>query len=156
MTTYNPAQAEEGVLYPCHGLVVQFYVEKNNRLSLQMYQRSADSLLGAPFNIASYALLLIIIVDLVNNHKNRSHKIDYKPGRIIMIFGDTHIYSDEKADHVVTAKQQLERYNETYPFCDLKLKKKLETLNDLNELTINDIEVSNYISGSALKAKMIA
>lgn len=156
MTTYNPAQAEEGVLYPCHGLTVQFYVEKNNRISLQMYQRSADSILGAPFNIASYALLLHIVVELVNNHELRKHTSDYTPGRVIMIFGDTHIYSDEKGDHVVTAKEQLARRYETYPFCDFKLKKRLYTLKDLDTLQTTDMEITNYISGSALKAKMIA
>lgn len=156
MTTYNPAQAEEGVLYPCHGLIIQFYVEKDNRLSLQMYQRSIDSICGAGFNIASYALLLHIVTELVNNHKNRKHKIDYRPGRVIMIFGDTHIYSDEKADHVITAKEQLKRRNQTYPFCDLRFKKKIMTVDDLYTLEGTDIEFLNYISGKPLKVKMIA
>lgn len=156
MTSYNPAQAEEGVLYPCHGLTIQFYLEKNNRISLQMYQRSADSVLGVPFNIASYAILLHIVVELVNNNENRIHTVDYTPGRVIMIFGDTHVYSDEKADHVTTVKEQLTRRYETYPFCDFKLKKKLTTLKDLDTLQTTDMEITNYISGTVLKAKKIA
>ena len=96
MTTYNPAQSEDGVLYPCHGLIVQFHVENKKRINLQMYQRSADSFLGLPFNIASYAALLHIVTNLVNNHKDRAHQIDYEPGRVIMVLGDVHIYSDEK------------------------------------------------------------
>jgi thymidylate synthase len=155
MTTFNPAQAEEGVLYPCHGLTVQFYVEKG-RISLQMYQRSADSVLGMPFNIASYALLLHIITELVNNHKDRKHHSHYRPGRVIMIFGDTHIYSDEKGDHAVTAREQIKRYDQTYPFPELKLHKKLTCLEDLDDLKTDDFEIKHYICGSALKAKMIA
>ena len=156
MTTYNPAQAEEGVLYPCHGLTVQFYAEQNNRISLQMYERSADSVLGVPFNIASYALLLHIIVELVNNNENRQHMTDYTPGRVIMIFGDVHIYSDEKADHVQTVREQLSRRYETYPFCDFKLKKRISALKDLDTLQTTDMEITGYISGTSLKAKMVA
>lgn len=117
---------------------------------------SADSVLGMPFNIASYAILLHIIVDLVNNNENRKHTIDYTPGRVIMIFGDTHIYSDEKGDHVSTAKEQIKRRYETYPFCDFRLKKRLKTIDDLHTLQTTDMEITNYISGSVLRAKMIA
>lgn len=156
MTTYNPEQAEQGVLYPCHGLITQFYVEKDNRINLQMYQRSADYILGVPYNIASYALLLMIVTELVNNHSKRTHKVDYVPGKVIMVFGDVHIYSDEKADHVETAKKQLKRRNQTYPFCDATIKKKLKTLNDLNTLETSDFVISNYVSNSPLKATIIA
>jgi thymidylate synthase len=156
MTTFNPEQADLGVLYPCHGLMVQFYVEKNNRLSLQMYQRSADSVLGVPFNIASYALLLCIVTELVNNHIKRTHSVNYTPGRVIMIFGDTYIYSDEKANHVATVRELLKRRCDTYPFCDIRIKKPILVLEDLDILMTSDFEITNYISGAALKAKMIA
>ena len=65
MTDYNPAQAHLGVLYPCHSLILQFYVNEKN-LSVKMYQRSADAFLGLPFNIASTSLLLCIISKLTN------------------------------------------------------------------------------------------
>jgi thymidylate synthase len=158
LSAYNPAQAEEGVLYPCHGLIVQFYVEKNNRISLQMYQRSADSILGCPFNIASYGILLHIITDLVNNHPHRTHIENYRPGRLIMVFGDVHIYSDEKGDHVEIAREQIKRRNQTYQFPSLVIRRKLSSLDDLNidNLSAEDFVISNYLSCPLLKAKMIA
>lgn len=137
LTTYNPAQVEEGVLYPCHGLITQFYV-KNNRISLQMYQRSSDSFLGLPFNIASYALLLHIIVNLVNNNKNRKHKEDYDVGEVIIIMGDTHIYSDKKADHLSVVKQQISLRNETYRFPKLNINIKLQDLCDITPFSLNN------------------
>ena len=156
LTTYNPSQVEEGVLYPCHGLQIQFYVEQNNRISLQMYQRSVDTILGLPFNIASYAALLHIIVNLVNNNLDRNHITDYQPGRVIMIFGDTHIYSDGKNDHISVAKKQLERIDKTYPFPDFKLLKQLHTLDDLNNLNVSDMEIKNYRYNNMLRAPMVA
>lgn len=156
MTTYNPAQAEEGVLYPCHGLMVQFYVEKSNRISLQMYQRSCDFCLGNPFNIASYGALLHIIVNLVNNNENRKHELDYLPGRVVMVFGDVHIYSDKKSDHVEPIKRQLKRKNSTFKFPDFRIKKKLKTLSDLDNLEVEDMEISNYRCHKGIKMKMVA
>ena len=155
MTVYNPAQVDEGVLYPCHGLVVQFYVEAS-MISLQMYQRSVDTFLGLPFNIASYAALLHIVVNLVNNHVARTHTIDYKPGRVIMILGDTHIYSDKKADHIEVVKKQIKRKSSTYPFPEFRINKKLKKLDDLNHLETSDMEIIDYVSNPTLKAKMVA
>lgn len=146
MTTYNPIQAEQGVLYPCHGLTIQFYVEGTNKISLQMYQRSADSFLGVPFNIASYALLLHIIVNLVNN----IGKKNYVVGRIIMIFGDTHIYKD----HIDCVKEQITR--PVYKFPKLSINKKLMTLTDIDHLCMADVIISDYISNESIKATMIA
>lgn len=155
MTTFNPSQAEDGVLYPCHGLTVQFYVE-NNRISLQMYQRSVDTVLGLPFNIASYALLLIIITKFVNSHKSRTHDKDYRPGRVIMIFGDAHIYSDTKSDHVLVAKAQILRKNSTHPFPEIKINTNLDfsDLNIINEIKAENIEIVNYICEGVLKAEI--
>jgi len=93
---------------------------------------------------------------MVNNHPNRTHEQDYTPGRVIMVFGDTHIYSDEKADHVVTVKEQLARRDETYPFPDITMKKQIKSLDDLEDLTNEDFEISGYICGSQLKATLIA
>lgn len=155
MTCYNPSQAEEGVLYPCHGLVIQFYLE-HNRISLQMYQRSVDTILGMPFNIASYAIMLHIITMLVNNHPNRKHEIDYKPGRVIMVFGDTHIYSDEKGDHVETAREILKRRDNTYQFPQLRVNYDLRNSNDLKNIESKHFEIIDYVSCGVLKANMIA
>lgn len=145
LTTYNPSQAKNGVLYPCHGIVVQFYVNGNS-IDLQMYQRSADFFLGVPFNISSYATLLHIIVNLVNNKGMKN----YNAGRVIMIFGDVHVYSE----HVDAVRKQLQ--NNTYKFPELNLKRKLTSLDDLNNLEYNDFEIINYVSCSAIKADMIA
>ena len=93
MTTYNAAQAEEGVLYPCHGIVTQFYVE-DSKISLKTYQRSADWFLGVPFNISSYALLLKYIVDEVNKRMEGVSFSGYIPGNMTTIFGDAHLYED--------------------------------------------------------------
>lgn len=117
---------------------------------------SVDSVLGLPYNIASYALLLMIITELVNNHFDRTHVTNYKPGKVIMILGDTHVYSDEKDDHVVAVKEQLSRGNNTYKFPTLKFKKSLKTIEDIENMSTNDIELINYISCSVIKAQMYA
>lgn len=149
MTTYNPEQVNEGVLYPCHGLILQFYVS-NNKISLQMYQRSADWALGVPFNIASYGALLHIIVNLVNNIGNKNYNV----GKIILVFGDIHIYSDDKGNHIDGMKEQINR--KTYPFCNFELQKDLKCLDDLKNLDVKDLKITNYISHSKIKMDMIA
>ena len=156
MTTYNVSQVEQGVLYPCHGLQIQFNVEKQKYINLQMYQRSADCVLGLPFNIASYALLLHIITNLVNNNKNRKHIDDYIPGRIIIILGDAHIYSDEKTNHLNVALEHIKRKTQTYKFCDIHISKKLLDINDINTLFVDDIIINNYVCNSILRATMVA
>lgn len=141
MTTYNPAQSKQGVLYPCHGLVVQFYVEKDNRLSCCMYQRSADWFLGVPFNIASYALLIHIICNLLPR---------YKPGRLVMNFGDVHLYSI----HREQAETQMSRVPYMFPI--LNIKKVLTEINDIDSLEFGDLEIKDYECYSAIKADMVA
>jgi len=151
ISTYNPLQAEEGVLYPCHGLTIQFYVEPpvagRARISLQMYQRSADAFLGMPFNIASYAALLHIIVELVNNHPEKQE--EYEAGRVIMVFGDTHVY----ADHVGQIKIQLGRHPR--PFPSFSLRRRLASVADLAELQASDMVVSGYACQAPIRAKMV-
>ena len=156
MTTYNVSQVEQGVLYPCHGLQIQFNVEKQKYINLQMYQRSADCILGLPFNIASYALLLHIITNLVNNNKNRKHVYNYVPGRVIIILGDAHIYSDKKTNHFAVALEHIKRKTQTYKFCDIHISKKLLDVSDINTLSIDDININNYVSNGILKAAMVA
>lgn len=89
MSTYNVSDSEVGVLFPCHGLTTQFYVDSNDKICIKTYQRSADWFLGVPFNISSYALLLEYIVERVNT------KLGYpkfSPGKVTTYFGDAHIY----------------------------------------------------------------
>jgi thymidylate synthase len=101
MTAYNVADLEKGVLHPCHGIFVQFYVEgtpgeaRPRRLSCHMYQRSMDTFLGAPFNIASYAALTHLLAAIC----------DMEPADLIISTGDTHIYKD----HVQVMALQISR-----------------------------------------------
>lgn len=93
VVAYNPAYVDQMALPPCHSLF-QFYVA-NGRLSCQLYQRSADTFLGVPFNIASYALLTHMV----------AQQCDLEPGEFIWTGGDTHLYSN----HLEQARLQLTR-----------------------------------------------
>ena len=83
LSAWNVEKIDEMALPPCH-VMSQFYVSTNGRLSCQMYQRSADMFLGVPFNIASYALLLSILANILN----------LEPGDFVHSFGDAHIYKN--------------------------------------------------------------
>ncbi|MFH0956036.1 MAG: thymidylate synthase [Candidatus Falkowbacteria bacterium] len=115
----------------CHTLF-QFNVT-NNKLNLGMYQRSADSFLGVPFNIASYALLLLMVSQIVG----------IEPGEFVHTFGDVHIYSN----HFDAVKEQLER--EPYPFPMVKLNPDIKNIDDFK---IKDITLENYVAHPSLKA----
>ena len=93
VSAWNVAEVNQMALPPCH-TIFQFYVA-GDRLSLQLYQRSADTFLGVPFNIASYALLLMMVAQVTG----------YKPGDFIHTTGDTHLY----LNHIEQAKLQLTR-----------------------------------------------
>ena len=93
VTAWNPADVDKMALPPCHCLF-QFYVA-NGRLSCQLYQRSADVFLGVPFNIASYALLTVMVAQVTG----------YQPGEFIHTLGDAHLY----ANHLEQARLQLTR-----------------------------------------------
>ncbi len=73
-----------------------------------------------------------------------------------MVLGDTHIYSDEKADHALVAREQIKRMNQTYSFPEFRLNKKLCSLEDLNILKSSDLEIVDYTCCDALKTRMIA
>ena len=139
MTAYNPLQLEESVLAPCHSIVIQFYVT-DNKLSCHMYQRSADTFLGLPFNIASTSLLTYIIANVT----------DLEPGEVIISLGDTHLYQN----HIDAAKFQLTRI--PYDFPKLKINKNLKTIDDIENLQFKDFELIDYKYHPTIKAKMIA
>lgn len=140
MTTYNPNQAKQGVLYPCHGLVIQFGIENDNLLCCHMYQRSADYFLGVPFNITSYGFLVHIICNILKN---------LKPGKLYISFGDVHLYNE----YTEIAKEQLK--NIPFMFPKLNIKKQI-SLENINEITNNDFEIIGYNSHQKLNATMIA
>ena len=142
MSTYNVGDKDKGVLYPCHGLVVQFYVEQDStsndmHLSCHMYQRSMDTFLGAPYNIFSYTVLVYII----------AAKCNMKPKELIISVGDAHLYRD----HIEQAKLQLSREPYAPPVLvvagDVKEK-------SWNELCISDFNLVGYNSHPYIKAKM--
>ena len=99
MTGWNPKEADQVALPPCHTLF-QFYVQ-DGELSCQLYQRSADVFLGVPFNIASYALLTMMI----------AHVTGLAPGDFVHTFGDAHLYKN----HLEQAKLQLTREPRALP-----------------------------------------
>jgi len=125
MCAWNPADLNKMALPPCHCLV-QFYVA-DGELSCQLYQRSADMGLGVPFNIASYALLTVMI----------AHVTGLTPGDFVHTLGDAHVYSN----HVEALKIQLEREPKEFP--KIIIKRKVEKIEDFN---IDDFEVVGYQS----------
>ena len=114
---------QKAALPPCHAFF-QFYVS-NDKLSCQLYQRSADVFLGVPFNIASYALLTMMVAQVCN----------YKPGDFVHTFGDVHIYSN----HEEQVKEQLSRSPKPLPI--LRLNKNVTSI---FEFTYSDFEIINY------------
>lgn len=137
MTTFNPCQINEGVLPPCHSLIIQFYVD-NNYLDMFCYNRSQDLFLGVPFNIASSSLLLMIISNITN-------KI---PRYINITMGDCHIYSE----HVEQAILQTSRIPFRFP--EVKLPTNI-TIENIDKLSADDFTLKNYKSYDTIKAKMI-
>jgi thymidylate synthase len=131
VSAWNVADLPEMALMPCHTLF-QFYVA-NGKLSCQLYQRSADVFLGVPFNIASYALLTIMLAQVC----------DFEPGDFIHSFGDVHIYSN----HLEQVKLQLSRT--PYPLPQLKLNPEV---NDIFGFRYEDFELVGYQSHPGIKA----
>jgi dihydrofolate reductase/thymidylate synthase len=131
ITTYNS----------CYGISVQFFVDDNNKISLQTYQESVDWFLDVPFNVALYSAFLHIIVNMVNNNVNKKHEINYTVGKVIFVFGDIYIYSNEKTNYIAVIKKQIS--SKTYRFPYFHINKKIITIESLNDLTINDIIISN-------------
>lgn len=131
VSAWNVGELSQMALMPCHNMF-QFYVA-SGRLSCQLYQRSADVFLGVPFNIASYALLTMMIAQVC----------DLEPGDFVHTFGDVHIYSN----HIEQVKLQLSR--EPYPLPTMKLN---PDLRDIFGFTFDDFSLENYQSHPAIKA----
>jgi thymidylate synthase len=131
VNAWNVGELNKMALPPCH-LLFQFYVA-NGRLSCQLYQRSADSFLGVPFNIASYSLLIHMIAQQCN----------LEPGEFVWTGGDCHIY----LNHLEQVKLQLSR--ETFPLPKLNFKRKPESLFDyqFDDIEIVDYEAHPHIKG---------
>jgi len=147
LTDYNPAQAKQGVLYPCHSIIIQFYVKEINNInyvSLNMYQRSVDTTCGLGFNITSTALLLYLICNTLNAKVNNNI---YCPDMMKIIMGDVHIY-DSHIDNILT---QIQR--EIYKPPTINIKNKYTNIEDYKW---EDIEIINYVSHPALKYDMVA
>jgi thymidylate synthase len=123
VSAWNVADVDHMALPPCHCLF-QFYVA-DNRLSCQLYQRSADVFLGVPFNIASYALLTLMMAQVCG----------YEPGEFIHTFGDAHIYSN----HIEQINEQLSR--EPYPLPQVSINPEVKNMFDF---TYDDFELLNY------------
>lgn len=138
LTTYNPIQAHEGVLYPCHSIIIQFYVD-GDFLDMFCYNRSQDLFLGTPYNIASSSLLLMIIAKICNKIPRKFH----------LSMGDVHIYES----HINVSKQQIERLPYKKP--NIKINRDIADVDELCDLVFEDFELSNYNSDSKLFAEMV-
>lgn len=133
VNAWNVGELDKMALPPCH-LLFQFYVAEG-KLSCQLYQRSADSFLGVPFNIASYSLLTAMV----------AQQCDLEVGDFVWTGGDCHIY----LNHLEQVKQQLTR--EPYPLPTLHFKRRPASLFDY---TFDDIEVVNYQAHPHIKGEV--
>lgn len=131
VSAWNVARIREMALPPCHALF-QFFVA-DGKLSCQLYQRSADLFLGVPFNIASYALLTMMIAQVCG----------LRPGDFVHTFGDLHLYSN----HLEQAKLQLTREPRPLPVMRINPVKM-----DIDSFTFEDFELANYDPWPAIKA----
>lgn len=140
ITTYNPLSLDKSVLAPCHGLVIQFYVEEDGhrrKLSCHMYQRSVDVFLGLPYNIVSYSLLTQII----------AFQLDMDPNELVISTGDTHIYTN----HIEQMRQQLQ--NPLYPTPKVVLHPSIRC-KGLYEIQREDLKLVGYFSNGVIHGKM--
>lgn len=131
VSAWNVGQIEKMALPPCH-VLFQFYVA-DGRLSCQLYQRSADLFLGVPFNIASYALLTMMV----------AHVCDLKPGDFIHIFGDAHLY----VNHLEQTKLLLQRDCRPLPTMTIN-----PAVNDIFAFRYEDFQLSGYDPHPHIKA----
>ena len=131
VSAWNPAEIDEMALPPCHALF-QFYVQ-NGELRCQLYQRSADLFLGVPFNIASYALLTMMVAQVC----------ELRPGEFVHTFGDLHLYQN----HLEQAREQLSR--DFRPLPRMQLNPAVKNIHDFH---FEDFTLANYDPHPAIKA----
>ncbi len=133
VSAWNVGKIPQMHLPPCH-MMFQFYVA-NNKLSCMLYQRSCDMFLGVPFNIASYALLTMMIAQVC----------ELELGEFVHTLGDTHIYHN----HFEQVKEQLS--HTPYPLPQMKINPNVK---DINDFKYEDFELVNYQSYDTIKAKV--
>lgn len=131
VSAWNVGEIDQMKLPPCHSLF-QFFVQ-DGELSCQLYQRSADLFLGVPFNIASYALLTMMVAQVC----------DLKPGDFVHTFGDLHLY----ANHLEQAKLQLSREPRSLPVMKIN-----PTIKNIHDFKFEDFELVGYDPHPAIKA----
>src|SRR5262249_3463669 len=131
VSAWNVGELDQMALPPCHTLF-QFFVQ-DGELSCQLYQRSADLFLGVPFNIASYALLLLMVAQVCR----------LKPGTFVHTFGDLHLY----ANHLEQAKLQLEREPRPLPTMNLN-----PGINNIHDFSFEDFQLVGYDPHPGIKA----
>lgn len=131
VSAWNPAEIEGMALPPCH-VLFQFYVN-DGELSCQLYQRSADLFLGVPFNIASYALLTMMVAQVC----------DLAPGEFVHTFGDLHLYQN----HLEQAREQLSRACRPLPRMRLN-----PDVREIGSFQFEDFQLENYDPHPAIKA----
>jgi len=136
MTAWNPYQLNQMALPPCH-ILCQFNVHDGNKLSCSMYQRSVDTMLGQPFNIASYSFL---------THLLAKH-CGLEAYEFIYFMGNCHIYEE----HIEGANLQINR--DPYEFPTISIKQMRDNINDYN---VEDFELHNYKHHEQIKMKMVA
>lgn len=134
VSAWNVADIPHMALPPCH-VMFQFYVHTDGRLSCQLYQRSADVFLGVPFNIASYALLVLMVAQVTG----------HKPGEFIHTFGDAHLY----LNHLEQAKEQVARTPKPWPRMKLN-----PAIKDILQFTYEDFSLESYDPHPAIKAEI--
>jgi hypothetical protein len=133
LSAWNPGELKNMALPPCHNLA-QFYVSQG-KLSCQLYQRSADCLLGVPYNVASYALLTHMIAQVCG----------YKVGEFIHTMADAHIYHD----HLGAVKEQLSRSPKAAPHLYID-----PTIKEIDQFTMDSFDIMGYDPHPAIKVKM--
>ena len=131
VSAWNPAEVDEMALPPCHCLF-QFYVSEG-RLSCQLYQRSADIFLGVPFNIASYALLTLMVAQVSG----------LRPGEFVHTLGDAHLY----ANHFEQAREQLSRTPRALPTMRIN-----PAVTDIFGFRYEDFRLEDYVADATIRA----
>jgi len=134
LTAWNPGELDQMALPPCH-VMSQYYVSKRGELSCHMYQRSVDTFLGLPFNIASYALLTHML----------AHVCGLKVGDLIISTGDTHIYKN----HFDQVKTQIQRTPGHGPTLQLN-----PDVKNITDFKMSDIILNDYVCQEAINGKM--